>query len=73
MVNPRRQSSFTRELYCSDAGESDDAWKVADVAEALGVSTLTIEHLKQRFVEEGLSAALARKPHRKPRAAIFDG
>jgi hypothetical protein len=32
-----------------------------------------IEHLKQRFVEEGLSAALARKPHRKPEAAVFDG
>ncbi|RRK01885.1 helix-turn-helix domain-containing protein [Opitutaceae bacterium TAV3] len=40
---------------------------------ALGVSTRTIEHLKQRFVEEGLSAALVRKPQRKPRAAAFDG
>ena len=37
------------------------------------VTSRTIEHLKQRFVEEGLEVALARKPQRKPREAIFDG
>ena len=47
--------------------------KVADVAAALGVTSRTVEHLKQRFVEEGLEAALARKPQRKPREATFDG
>jgi pimeloyl-ACP methyl ester carboxylesterase len=31
---------------------------VAEVAEALGVSTRTIEHLKARFVEEGIEAAI---------------
>ncbi len=64
---------YARALLLCDAGEFGDRWKVGDVAEALGVSTRTIEHLKQRFVEEGLSAALARKPHRKPRVAAFDG
>lgn len=64
---------YARALLLCDGGELGDAWKVADVAEALGVSTRTVEHLKQRFVEEGLSAALARKPHRKPKAAVFDG
>ncbi|MFA6287448.1 MAG: helix-turn-helix domain-containing protein [Opitutaceae bacterium] len=64
---------YARALLLCDAGEFGDQWKVADVASALGVSTRTVEHLKQRFVEEGLSAALARKPHRKPRAAAFDG
>ena len=38
-----------------------------------GITARTIEHLKQRFVEEGLAAALARKPPRKPREALFDG
>ena len=62
-----------RALLLCDAGKYGDRWKVADVASALGVTSRTIEHLKQRFVEEGLEAALARKPQRKRRVPIFDG
>jgi transposase len=62
-----------RALLLCDAGEWGSPWKVADVAAALGVTSRTIEHLKQRFVEEGLEAALVRKPHSKPREASFDG
>ena len=62
-----------RALLLCDAGEFGDPWKVADIAMALGVSARTIEHLKQRFVEEGVEAALARKPQSKPRAVNFDG
>lgn len=58
-----------RALLLCDAGEFGDPWKVADVATALGVSSRTIEHLKERFVEEGVEAALVRKP----RAVTFDG
>ncbi len=64
---------YARALLLCDAGELGDAWKVTDVAAALGVTTRTIEHLKQRFVEKGLDAAFERQPHRQPRAAIFDG
>ena len=46
---------------------------MAEVAEALGVSTRTIEHLKARFVEEGIEAALERKPSARPRKLTFDG
>ena len=46
----------------------------ARVAEALGVSARTIEHLKRRFVEQGLEFALERKRRvRPPRKVIFDG
>ena len=38
-----------RALLLSDAGENGPAWSVADTAEALGVSSRTIEHLKKRF------------------------
>ena len=62
-----------RALLLCDAGKYGDPWKVADVASALGVTSRTVEHLKQRFVEEGWEAALARKPQSKPRAATFDG
>ena len=43
-----------RALLLCDAGPHGDPWKVADVAAALGVTARTVEHLKQRFVEEGL-------------------
>ena len=37
------------------------AWTVATTAEALGVTTRTIEHIKRRFIEEGLGGAPAAK------------
>ena len=36
-------------------------------------SARTIEHIKERFVEEGLDAALVRRPNLTPRESIFDG
>jgi len=48
-----------RALLLCDAREQGSPWKVADVAEALGVTTRTIEHLKERFVEEGIEAAVS--------------
>ena len=62
-----------RALLLCDAGKFGDPWKVADVAGALGVSARTVEHLKQRFVEEGLETALVRRPQSKPREVDFDG
>ena len=43
------------------------------MAEALGVTTRTIEHLKARFVEEGIEAALDRKPSTRTLNITFDG
>lgn len=63
-----------RALLLCDAGPDGPAWTVSAVAEALGVTPRTIEHLKKRFVEEGLEAALKRKTREKPpRDVIFDG
>ncbi len=71
--SPTAKFIYARALLLCDAGEFGDPWKVADVASALGVTSRTVEHLKQRFVEEGLEAALARKAQRKPRDVTFDG
>jgi transposase len=46
---------------------------VAEVAEALGITSRSIEHLKRRFVEEGLEPALERRPNSKSRPVTFDG
>ena len=71
---PARKFIHARALLLCDAGPAGPAWKVADTANALGVTSRSIEHLKQRFVEEGLDAALERKPSEKPpRDVRFDG
>ena len=63
-----------RALLLCDAGPEGPAWTVANAAEALGVTSRTIEHLKKRFVEDGLEKALVRKTREKPpRDIIFDG
>lgn len=63
-----------RALLLCDAGPEGPAWTVADTAEALGVTPRTIEHLKKRFVDEGLERALTRKqPEKPPREIIFGG
>jgi transposase len=65
---------YARTLLLCDGGEHGPAWAVADVAEAMGVTPRTVEHLKKRFVEEGLAAALEHKQPEKPRRPIiFDG
>jgi transposase len=63
-----------RALLLCNAGPLGPAWTVANVAEALGVTSRSIEHIKKRFVEEGLEVALERKQREiPPRAVVFDG
>ena len=50
------------------------AWSDARIAEGLGVSIGQIEHLRKRFVEQGLEACLERKKQERPSVEpIFDG
>ncbi len=71
---PAKKFIHARALLLCDASPGSPSWKVADVAEALGITSRTIEHLKKRFVEEGFEVALVRKPRvRPPREIIFDG
>src|SRR3989337_1359234 len=65
---------YARALLLCDAGPSGPAWTVQDTAEAMGVTPRTIEHLKKRFVEEGLAAALERRqPEKPPQEVMIDG
>ncbi len=69
-----RKFIHARALLLCDAGPNGPSWSVVDTATALGVTTRTVEHIKKRFVEEGLNAALDRKQREKPpREVIFDG
>src|SRR6516225_9815444 len=66
-----RKLTHARALLKADAGPGGPAWTDQRIAQALEVSVATVERLRQRFVEEGLDAALVRKqqdhPSRPPR------
>jgi transposase len=68
-----RKIIYARALLLCDDGADGPAWNVTNVAKALGVTSRTIAHLKKRFVEDGLEAALERKTRGKPsRVVVFD-
>jgi len=65
---------YARALLLLDAGEYGPKWVVAMVAEALGTTTRSLEHLKKQFIEEGLPAAIERKKRvTPPREIQFGG
>jgi hypothetical protein len=65
---------LSRALLLLDANKDGDKWTVAKAADAVGLTTRTLEHMKKRFVEEGIDFAIQRKKREKPPTAkIFDG
>lgn len=56
-----RTALFARALLLSEAEPEGPAWSSQDVCEALGFGASTLERLKKRFIEEGLSRAIERK------------
>jgi len=64
---------YARALLLLNAGEQGPKWIVAKVAEALGTTTRSLEHLKKQFVEEGITSALNRKKRVKPPREIQFG
>jgi len=72
--NRAKKIIHARALLLCDCGPEGPTWNVSDISQALGITSRTIEHLKKRFVEDGLEAALKRKRRDKPpREVIFDG
>lgn len=74
-VRPSRQVLLARALLLLDSGKHNHRhWKTTDVAEMIGVTTRTLEHLKKRMVQGGIDEALERKNPEKPcRPVKFDG
>ena len=61
-----KKLAHARILLKADAAEGGPAWPDHRIAEAIEVSPATIERVRQRFVEQGLEAALVRKPQERP-------
>ena len=69
-----RKLTHARILLKADAAPRGPAWTDDRIAEAFDVSTDTVGRVRQRFVEQGLEAALARKTQdRASRELALDG
>jgi len=60
-------------LLKADVGPEGDGWKDQQIMEAFEVGRSTVERVRQRLVEEGLEAALTRKPQQNRVARKIDG
>jgi transposase len=66
--------THARILLKADAAPGGPAWTDARIAEAIEVNRTTVEQVRQRFVEQGLEAALVRKKQARPsRERKLDG
>jgi transposase len=69
-----RKLAHARILLKADVADGGPAWPDHRIAEAIEVSPATIERVRQRFVEQGLEAALTRKAQDRPsRVPTLDG
>jgi hypothetical protein len=69
-----KRITHARILLKADAADGGPAWRDSDIALALDVNVCTVERVRERFVEQGLEAALVRKPQDRPsRLPVFDG
>jgi len=60
-------------LLKADAAQGGPAWSDARIAQSLEVSHATVERVRERFVEQGLEAALERRKQERRKARVIDG
>ena len=69
-----KKLAHARILLKADQADGGPGWADDVIAEAVEVSTDTVARVRQRFVEQGLEAALVRKRQDKPsRERVLDG
>jgi len=68
-----RTLAHARVLLKADACAAEPAWEDEAISRAVEVSRATVQRVRQRFVEEGLAAALQPRPHRRSRPPLVDG
>jgi transposase len=68
-----RKLAHARVLLQVDESESGSGSSDEQTARALNLSTRTVERVRERFVEQGLAAALLPKPSTRRYERAFDG
>lgn len=66
LVTTGKRAAYTinhaRILLKADRNQLNGSWRDQDIKDALDISIRTIERVRQRFVEEGMEAALKCRP-----------
>jgi transposase len=70
---PARTLTHARILLKADESVESPAWSDEAIREALDVGFSTVARVRQRFVEEGLEAALERRKPRRDYSHLVDG
>ena len=70
---PARKLTHARILRKADQSEQGPAWVDDRIAEAVEVSQPTVARVRKQYVEQGLAAALARRPPRREYRHKLDG
>src|SRR5579871_4732875 len=69
-----QKRAHARILLKADAADGGPGWTDDRIAEAVEVSTDTVGRVRERFVADGLEAALSRKKQARPsRERVLDG
>jgi transposase len=70
---PPRKLMHARILLKADRGPGGPAWVDTAIAEAVEVSQPTIARVRRQFIEQGLDAAVSRRPPRREYRRKLDG
>lgn len=62
-----------RILLKADVSEAGPGWTDPQLVEAFSVSLSTVHRLRQQLVEEGVEAALVRRPRSRHKPPLLDG
>lgn len=63
-----------RVVLAADINDRESTKKTdEEIGDSIHVSSKTVARIRQRFVEEGLEAALSRRPHANPKSRKIDG
>lgn len=65
--------NHARILLKADLNQEGGDWRDQDISDALDISVSTIERVRQRFVEQGLEAALSRRTPSRTKPRLLDG
>ncbi len=60
-------------LLKTDSSEWGDPWLDSQISEAFGISTRTVERVRERWVQEGLESALNRAKPIRVKSRVIDG
>lgn len=70
---PAYKLNHARILLKADVNQDSGGWRDQDISTALDISDSTIERVRQRFVEQGLEAALSRQTPIRTKPRLLDG